>query len=230
MKRCIGYHLWLLMLPVLALWAFAPSALAVMPTNLTELRLGGEFLIPREDDDWDFAAGVSGRLVFWNPHAPQIGLGLAVGGQSWDFNDESFTEFFSDGSSLVEGVTGDATMIPLGASLMARLPLAEATWLTLEGGFRYVVVDSSVEYSLEAFDRYGRRLDSIALDVDIDDGVVGLIGAEIDIPIGIGIALYGGAGYQFDLSKGKVKLAGEDIDYKNKLEAVQFSVGLKLEF
>lgn len=190
-----------------------------------DLKLGGEILIPAEDDDWDVSAGVSGRWILWSPEAPQIGLALSVGGQSWQINEEQYW----DGNLLLK-VSGDATMIPLGASLVARAPMGQAAWLAFEGGLRYVFVDSSVKFEERVYTNTGRPVSYWSGDIEIDDGIIGLVNAEVELPIGIGIALYGGAGYQFDISKGKMSLNGIDIDYKNSLEALVFSAGLKLEF
>lgn len=191
----------------------------------TEIKLGADMLIPAEDDDWEIAYGFSGRLVLWSPEVPQAGLIIAAGGQTWQVNDTSYSDSFGR-----YRFNGTASMIPFGASLAMRFPFGAAGKMTVEGGMRYVFVDSDVTFVTTEFATDDEPGVVWSSEIDVGDGIVGLVGVELEIPVGVGIALYGGGGYQFDASRGKYEIDGVDIGYRNSLAAVYLGAGLKLEF
>jgi hypothetical protein len=197
----------------------------------SELKLGGEAVRPGQDDDWDKGYGASARVIFWQESG--LGLALSIGAQKWDVNDETYSsgEYlgYGIGYGYAAGLEGDATMVPLGASGLYKIPVGQTANLTLEGGVRYVIVNSNVKFvEAEALvDAYGNAVtDSYSYDVDFDNGIVGLIGAEFDIELSKGFRLFAGAGYQFDLVKGDTQVEGIDINYENELKAVFIRAGL----
>jgi hypothetical protein len=215
----------MLMIGALAMGAYAE------PGKSTEFKLGGEALFPGQDDDWDKGYGASARVIFWQESG--LGLALSIGVQKWDVNDEvySYGEYlgYGIGYGYAAGLEGDATMIPLGASGLYKIPVGQTATLTLEGGIRYVIVNSNVKFvEAEALaDSYGYSInDSYSYDVDYDNGIVGLIGAEFDVELSKGFRLFAGAGYQFDLMKGDTEVAGIDINYENELKAAFIRAGL----
>lgn len=123
-------------------------------------------------------------------------------------------------------------MIPLGVSGMYKIPVGQAANLTLEAGVRYVIVNSNVEFiEAEALaDSYGHSYSqSASYDVDLDDAIVGIIGAEFDFELSQGFRLFAGGGYQFDIVKGDVTAGGMDIDYENELKAAFIRAGVALD-
>ncbi len=188
-------------------------------------------MIPGQDDDWDKGFGAFAQIVFWQESG--LGIALSIGTQSWDVNDDVY--FFGEdlgygiGYGYAAGLEGDATMIPLGASGLYKISLGQAANLTLEGGIKYVVVNSDVKFvEAEALaDSYGYSIsDSYSYDVDIDNGIVGVVGAEFDVELSKGFRLFAGAGYQFDLVKGDMEVDGFDVNYENELKAAFLRAGL----
>lgn len=196
-----------------------------------EIRISGEGMLPGNDDDWDIGYGASAQVIFWSDTG--LGFALSAGVQKWDINDEvtSYGEYLGGGYGYgyAAGLQGDAMMIPLGASALYRVALGQTASLTLEGGLRYVIVNSSVEFvEAEAIaDRYGNVIAyAQSYDIDIDNGLVGVLGADFEMEVSPGFRLFAGAGYQFDVMKGDTTIGGVDLDYENELKALYFRAGL----
>ena len=180
-----------------------------------ELRLRPYYLIPGQDDYWDYALGVDARYVFWTN--PNMGIALSGGWAIWKANDDVF---FEDGLSAK--LDGSALVIPLGASVLLRpMPADTPFELTLEGGLRYVVVDSNVDLAATDFYYYAED------ELDIENSVVGILGAELGFPLSDGMGLSFGFGYQFDISKGDVEWFGVDIE-EFEMEGFYFNFGLNI--
>jgi opacity protein-like surface antigen len=172
--------------------------------------------------------GATARFLMANTHWLCFVLGHKNG-----CNDE----IYSGGQSLgygigygyAMGLEGDATMIPLGVSGMYNISFSPTTSLTLEGGIRYVIINSNVKFiQAEALvDSYGnRRTASRSYDLEYDNGILGVINAYFNMEISKGFRLFAGGGYKFDLVKGKVEAGGLDINYKNELKDLQISAGV----
>ena len=117
---------------------------------------------------------------------------------------------------------GSATTFPFGASILYRPTVSGPTEITLEGGFRYVFVNSDID--ITATDGYYIYKDN----VEIDDGLVGLIGADIAYPLSPKVKLGFGAGYQFDISKGKATWFGVDLG-DNEMKGFYLRLGLNVK-
>jgi len=180
-----------------------------------EFQLRPYYLIPGQDEFLDHALGVDARYVFWTN--PNMGIALSGGLAAWKANDDVF---FEDG--LATQLDGSALVIPLGASVLLRPTPADARFdLTLEGGLRYVVVDSNVDFAVTDFYYYFED------ELDIENGVVGVIGAEVGIPLSDVMGLSSGFGYQFDISKGDVEWFGVDIE-EFEMKGFYFNFGLNI--
>lgn len=210
------------------------GTVCVASAKSTELEVSGEALFS-QGDDWDNGYGVSSRAIFWNESG--LGVALSIGVQKWGLNDQttSDSEDFGYGYTydFVQKISGDATMIPLGVSGLYEIPVNQIVNFTLEGGIRYVIVDSNIKYD-ETFtytDGYwgGSYSDSDSYDVDIDNGVVGVLGAKFDVEVSEGFRVFAGAGYQFDMIKGDVSINGYDIA-ENELKAAFIRAGLAWKF
>ena len=64
--------------------------------------------------------------------------------------------------------------------------------------------------------------------MDIDNGMVGFIGADIDFDLGSGWRLFAGGGYQFDVMKGDIESAG--LKTENELAGAFVKGGIGLSF
>ncbi len=213
---------------VLASWAYGES------TQQNEFRISGDYLFPGLDDTWDKGYGGTAQFTFWKDS--KLGLALSVGAQKWDVNDEIYShgEYLGSGIAYgaAVGLEGDATMIPLGASVLYKMPLDNSIAFTVDAGLRYVIVNSSVKLVMaEALvDTYGNRItDAYSYDVDIEGGLVGAIGANLDYEVSAGFKIFAGGGYQFDITKGKVEADGTELG-ENELKGAFIRGGLVWEF
>ena len=65
--------------------------------------------------------------------------------------------------------------------------------------------------------------------LDIDDGVIGVLGLDYERYFSVGKSFFAGAGYQVDLDKGSIQAS--DIGTKdNQLDAFLIRVGTKIQF
>mgnify|MGYP001362371433 CR=1 FL=1 len=215
--------------------AKSASSKYAIPTKSAEFMVSGDFVVPGQDDDWDKGVGATARLSFWQNSA--LGYALVIGAQKWDVNDEIYSSGGSLGYGIgygyAAGLEGDATMVPLGVSGMYKVPFSPMTSLNLEGGLRYVIINSNVKFIQAGVlgDSYGNRLTAVrSYDVEYENGIVGVINAYFNMEISKGFRLFAGVGYQFDLVKGKVEASGLNINYENELKAFQASAGVAWDF
>ena len=180
-----------------------------------EFQLRPYYLIPGQDDYWDYALGVEARYVFWTN--PNMGIALAGGLATWKANDDVFFE-----EGLAAQLDGSALAIPLGVSVLLRPMPADAPFeLTLEGGLRYVVVNSNVDLAATDFYYYAED------ELDIENSVVGILGAELGFPLSDAMGLSFGVGYQFDISEGDVEWFGIDIE-EFEMKGFYFNFGVNI--
>ena len=182
-----------------------------------ELRVRPYYLFPGQDDLWDYAAGIEAQYVLWMNR--NVGLALAGGLAAWEVDDDVIVE-----ENLAAEIDGSALAVPLGGSVLVRpLPEGAPVDLTLEGGLRYVVVESDID--LAATDYYYIYED----EVDLENGVVGLLGAKLGFPVSDRAKLAVGMGYQFDIVKGDAEWFGVEIEESEmKGFYVNFGVNVKL--
>jgi len=115
---------------------------------------------------------------------------------------------------------------------MYKIALGDTASLTLEGGLRYVIVNSNVEFvQAEAIaDAYGNYIAAAeSIEIDFDDGIVGVVGADFDLQLGEGFYLFAGAGYQFDVLKGDITVGGINSEVENELNAIYARAGITLD-
>ena len=191
---------------------------------------GGLYLAPGLKDDWDSAVGAEVKVIFWQSET--FGVAAAAGLQKWTPNDELTTSSETLDGGLGYGyaaqLDGDATMIPVGGSAIWRTKVGEKTTLTLEAGIRYVAVQSDVvlKYAEAIAGPDGVVGYEDEAENDIDDGIVGVIGADLHIPWTDIVGVFAGLGYQFDIAKGGQTIDGEDVGYDNELKAFIVRAGL----
>lgn len=115
----------------------------------------------------------------------------------------------------------------VGGSILFRPVNDDKIALTIEAGLRYVIVDSQAEIEIAAADAFG-NLVYAKYTIEIDNGVVGVIGANIEGKVSDQVSLLAGIGYQFDLVKGDAKFMDEDFG-DNELKALLVSVGISIK-
>jgi hypothetical protein len=226
MRKTLGVTGIMLAFTSTLLLAQAPEPLVAEqdPGPVVELVGVGTLYIPHDDDTYEAGAGMEIQGRFWL--TPHIGLALAGGGASYAI-DEQDIQVVEAGLLLDGELEGDVGLSTFGGSLLLRPVLTEKIALTLEGGVRYVAVDSNAELEISAV-RPGSRT-YLRDTLDIDDGVVAIAAATVEINVAPQVSLLGGAGYQFDLEKGDVEFLDEDLG-DNELEAILIQAGVAIRF
>jgi len=199
------------------------------------------YYVPGHKNAYDenvYKNGYGGEIQarFWLPDEI-IGISVAVGGASWNVEDRKKTiytymnyNYHTYTKSIThEKIGGDVALFPLGGSILIRPIHIDRVSLTLEGGVRYVVVDSQVDYEFAYSDVLGNS-EYFKGKADYGNGVVGIVGANLEVKIVNPLFVFIGAGYQFDISKGKITLPGATGSSDNGLKAFYGKAGLGLAF
>ncbi len=184
------------------------------------------YYVPSAGDGYKNGFGGEIQARFWLME--YFGVALAGGAASWEVKDES--AFFYNGVAAVAAkISGDISTFPLGGSLIVRPIHVDRVSLTLEGGVRYVFVDSQVDYESAYADIFGRN-EHYKDTFDVGNSVIGVVGANLEVKIFKPLFGFVGAGYQFDISKGAVTLPGATGSFDNELAAFYGKAGLGLAF
>jgi hypothetical protein len=199
-------------IPILLIGLLISSTVCFAAEN--ELRFFPTYIIPGDNDTWDEAYGIEAQYILW--HTPNVGTALSAGVSSWKVNSVYV------GYGTVAEVDGSATTFPIGATVLYRPTVGGPSEVTLECGFRYVIVSSDIDVTVfEGYNKYKHK-------VDIDDGLVGLLGADISFPVSATMKIGFGAGYQFDISKGDVIFQGFDIG-NNEMKGFFLRLGMNIK-
>ena len=181
-------------------------------------------LNPQESADWRSAGGVEVQARFWNDDA--FGVAVAAGFESW----QAETEFFEEQDSygyFGTWIAGDASLVPVGISLLCRAEITEQVSLVFDGGLRYVFVDSGIHADVETDDGDGWVYSRDR--VEIDDFLAGVVGMSLDAAVADGVSLFAGLGYQFGLTDAHEQYLGADIG-STSFQASSFHCGMAWEF
>lgn len=202
-----------------------------LPSKL-EVRVNGSYLFPGEDLFWDKAYGAEAKLIYWVNK--NVGVALAAGAQKWTVNEDLRTfaaEDMGDGYEFLYGemLEGDALMFPLGGSVMFQYEVLKKLNLSVEGGLRYVLINSDAKLTAIGVIIDSWYDDAIvdyavnSYDLDFENEFIGLVAADISYAVYKNISLFVGGGFQFDITRSKPTLSvdGEDEDTRkdNALKA-----------
>jgi len=178
------------------------------------------------DDNWDSAFGLDIELVNWV--SPALGFAAAIGAQQWNARTVELMDYYPDsGTSVSARLSGDATICPIGLSILLRPIKSRTAELTLEAGARYAMVNSNVSarYTIEdaAGTEYSQDL------IHMDDGFYGLLGLDIAFPVSPYAKISLGGGYQFDISRGDAEFNDTNIG-NTEFEASIVRIGFNARF
>jgi len=211
---------------VIVCLVFVHNATAEQKTNAVSHELTGAmvYYAPGDDDVYDSGYGVEGQIRFWKDEV--IGFAFGVGFANWEV--EAAELVISDPTMAIAlSLEGDVLLVPIGGSVLVRTAPGQSVICTFEAGLRYVIVESDAEVSFGAANAAGIVLGGKS-EIDIGNGVVGLIAAHIEGEIGPRVNLFGGIGYQFDIAEGDVEFLEEDIG-ENELKAFLVRLGLVVD-
>jgi hypothetical protein len=192
------------------------SPLASAQSNAPDVRIGLSWDSPSDDDNWDKGGvGFDVQAVFWLPN--KIGIAASLGRTSWDANDDVETVDAVSGA-----LDGDADLTYIGVSAVHDWALQGQWSFRGEAGIRYVMVDSNVDIY------YVNSSGSATEELDIDNGVTGVLAGDALLKVNENVTLFGGAGVQFDLVKGDASAFGDDNE--SSLGSVFIRAGAQFHF
>jgi len=228
---------------------FALAVSVAHANSEIDIKAGGLYYVPSDNDIWDNGYGVEGQIQFWP--MDMLGFSFSIGGAKWDLNGES-ESYAADGYFVSGKSDGYATLIPVGGSFLIRPVNIKSLTLTLEAGVRYVVVDPNADYDITVStpDRTaigsvsgagGTRVFSYRVpgetieqhaDYEADDAVVGIAEADLEFRLSDRISLFTGCGWQFDIEKSEasVTMFGEKIKDDVSMEAFFVKAGAIIKF
>jgi hypothetical protein len=179
------------------------------------------FYKPADDERYGNGWGGEYQTRAWLNES--VGAALSVGIAFWQA-DGRLTEISPDGVPIIAELDGDVRLVPVGGSLLLRRALFEKTAVTLEGGIRYVAVNADADYTLSLGGEEGTVIEE-TVKLDLDNGVVGVVGLSFETSVGDSYDLLIGLGYQFDVAKGFAK-AGDEYLGRSELSSFAVRVGL----
>ena len=170
------------------------------------------------DGDFDlYDPGFGGELQYRNWGSDPIGWALSVGVEQFSAQSDS-TDL---GVPSIGDFGGDLMLIPVGASLLYKLVDVNDWTVILEGGLRYVVADSSID-----FVRVGETQRE---DLDVDDGVIAVLGADVERLVTESAAIFFGVGYNLDVMQGEITIPNDTLK-DNELHGVFVQLGARVAF
>lgn len=187
-----------------------------------ELAFDVRGLLPEKTEHWDSAGGIELQSIFWS--SEYTAVAFSFGAQGWSAEEEMYVEVDED-SVLSYYSEGRASAVPLGVSLLLRLPVSEQVGLTVEGGLRYLYIDSDVEIDVYLEEVSGTsHVNDV---VEIDDTFLGVLGVKLDVPVSDFAWIYFGMGYQFDLGEPDEAVFGDYLD-TTSFDAGYVSLGMSV--
>lgn len=190
--------------------------------------------MPTDTSFWDHGNSLEAQYVYWKD--PYLGLSLSTAAGSWKVNDHvDIMNLAGQGPTRSIRTSGRADLLALGASVVCD-PNAGGAMKTqngignvsilFESGVKYVFINSDIETSEamagEGEIIYGKK------PVDIDDGLIGLVTADIVLPFPHAVKMFLGMGYQFDIFKGGMSWAGYDLG-DNRFKSFVFRLSINMD-
>jgi hypothetical protein len=174
-------------------------------------------------DNWDSAYGFDVEFVNWL--SPAVGLAAVAGTSQWHAREVELRDYYAGSdTSVTARIDGDATVCPVGLSVLLRPVVNRTAEVTLEAGARYAMVNSNVTARYEINGPSGTVHEEDR--IDINDGFYGLIAMDIAFPLSPYTKISLGAGYQFDLSNGNAEYNDTDIgdsDFQASIVRIGFN-------
>jgi hypothetical protein len=179
---------------------------------------------PARTEDWTDAWQTDLQLRLW--HDANLALAVSVGFGNWTAREE-YQESEEGDTLYATSVSGEATLIPVGASLLYRVPLSQHLACVLEGGLRYVFVNSEVTGRVGQLGPSGESIEERI--IETDNFMQGVVSAMLEGSLADDIRLVGGIGYQFDLTAPQETYAGQPLG-ETSFDSLFFSIGLSWDF
>lgn len=167
-------------------------------------------------DLYTFGIGAEVQFRDWVNHP--WGYSLAIGYSEWSVDENAD----SPGSQFYD-YDGKLEVVPFGGSVMYNAYSGESWNLSLDGGLRWLAIDSKISARNAAHDPTERY------DVNVGDAVHMLLGVKADYNLSADVMWSVGAAYRTDISRGSISTElGPARD--SIMEAFTFETGLHIRF
>ena len=203
--------------------ALSFSALTAFALDDGDRQITGAFsyYLP-SGDFYEAGAGFDAKFSWWQ--TDEKAYVLSVGYMQWGLAKNTQVGNIN-GNVVGLGLTGDVNMIPVGASVLWRnqTDYSRNVDVSLELGLKYVIADSDAEALQVSSAGTG------STPIDVENTALALVGMEIDYFLSDDHDLILGVGYNLDILKGDVNVAGA-TDYENELGGFYFTLGYGRRF
>ncbi len=199
-----------------AVLLISSTAALAAPTAGPEFKLGLTWDKAGKTDNWDGGVGVAAQALFW--HNKSFAFAATLGTSKWDSNTD--TKTFSDGIS--GELKGDARLNYLGISGIQVFPFQDNLSAELEAGMRVVSVSSNVKLS------YTDGTTTATDKLEFGTAFTGIIAGDLLMKLNAQTKLFGGVGYQFDVTKARGKAF--DAYDNNSLASAFIRAGVQFSY
>jgi len=201
MKQIIAFLLFLAI--------FTPAILAQSEIDAgDEVRVSAVVLWPQAGEPWTHAEGGEIQWARWVNS--NFGWALALGLQHWKASYEGDDTYVDPTSGfpvpMHHEVSGYALNVPMGGSLLGRLPAGPFS-ITGELGLRFVPVISEVTYAVTTPNPLN-PMEPVTLKqtVKIRPPIIAVAGFDVEYPMNDKYSLFVGGGYQYDLLQPEIEI------------------------
>jgi hypothetical protein len=178
------------------------------------------------DDNWESASGIDIELVNWV--SPAVGIAAAIGVSQWTAREVELMDYYPDsGTSVTAHLDGNATICPIGLSVLLRPMKSRVAEVTIEAGARYAMVNSDVSVRYTITDAAGTEYGQDR--IHMEDGFYGLLALDIAFPVSPYAKISLGGGYQFDISRGNADFNDTNIG-NSEFQASIVRIGFNARF
>ncbi|OQW94687.1 MAG: hypothetical protein BWK77_08840 [Verrucomicrobia bacterium A1] len=198
-----------LMIAVLAVLLSAAAAGAgEYGTASSELSVAPQLFLPGSAKcdlySMGYGAEIQYRYWFFDP----FGVAFSIGAANYEIDGNS--DYFEP----IRVDDGSMTLLPVGPSALYRIAEGEVWTITLEGGIRYVLVNSDLKLAT-------------GQSVSVDDSVVGVLALKCDWQLTEILSVFSGIGYHSDIKKGEVDNGRMK---HNELQSLLVDLGVRFRF
>lgn len=181
---------------------------AAAPANPIEWSVGVALRQPGLGDFDVYESGWAVEVQYRNWLCDVNGLAFSLGLERWDTDEDSL--------DWAGSPSGELTLYTLGASWVGLLLETESDVVTVEAGLRFNLTASDIELRTEAG----------ALEVDVGNGVTGILALGYERRLTENISLASSVAYKPDLLVGDAEAGGNRLR-DNKLESWGVQLGLR---
>jgi opacity protein-like surface antigen len=187
---------------VLMVGTVVHAAEVVSSNGKEELYITGNYYDPSDNDIYDSGLGMEIQGRYW--FSDLLGAAITGGFAIWDIDDK--TDLSPSKFNVTDPLDDSVNLYTFGASALLRPINGEKIKLTLEGGLRFIYIDSNVD--MVGIDENGTV---VSTTVDPDSVFAGVVAADLEYVLSDVVSILGGVGYQFTLSSGDIDAFGYTV-------------------